>query len=128
MHLDKIKEIAEKDLPIDDTELGNESVRIPQLHNKYLVIFHDERLSLGVLARAALGGRRRARGRRPVTQPRRPPARPRPPGARGRLGGVPHLEPLAVPLDRAVAGPRGTELTLPQGLARPAGAARRPVS
>ena len=46
MHLDKIKEMAEKDLPIDDTELGNESVRIPQLHNKYLVIFHDERLAL----------------------------------------------------------------------------------
>jgi hypothetical protein len=46
MHLDKIKEMAEKDLPIDDTELGTESVRIPQLHNKYLVIFHDERLTL----------------------------------------------------------------------------------
>ena len=38
--------MAEKDLPIDDTELGTESVRIPQLHNKYLVIFHDERLTL----------------------------------------------------------------------------------
>lgn len=46
MNFDKIKEMAEKDLAIDDTELGNESTRIPQLHNKYLVIFHDERLVL----------------------------------------------------------------------------------
>ena len=46
MNFDKIKEMAEKDLAVDDTELGNESTRIPQLHNKYLVIFHDERLVL----------------------------------------------------------------------------------
>jgi hypothetical protein len=46
MNFEKIKEMAEKDLAIDDTELGNESTRIPQLHNKYLVIFHDERLVL----------------------------------------------------------------------------------
>jgi hypothetical protein len=46
MNLDKIREIIEKDIVIDKTELGDESVRIPQIHNKYLNLFHDERLML----------------------------------------------------------------------------------
>ena len=32
------------DCEIDETELSQESVKIPQLHNKYLILFHDERL------------------------------------------------------------------------------------
>ena len=38
--------MAYKDMPIDDTELDLESLKTPQLHNKYLNIFHDERLVL----------------------------------------------------------------------------------
>jgi len=38
--------MAYKDMPIDDTELDIESLKIPQLHNKYLNLFHDEKLVL----------------------------------------------------------------------------------
>ena len=46
MNFDKIREMVAKDIDIDKTELGDESARIPQLHNKYLNVFHDERLIL----------------------------------------------------------------------------------
>jgi hypothetical protein len=46
MKFEQIREMAERDIAIDKTELGDESSRIPQLHNKYLNIFHDERLVL----------------------------------------------------------------------------------
>lgn len=46
MNIDTIREMAEKDLPIDGTELGDESIRIPMLHGKYLNILHDETLVL----------------------------------------------------------------------------------
>jgi hypothetical protein len=46
MNIEKIKEMVEKDLQIDGTELGDESNRIPQLHGKYLNIYHDESLIL----------------------------------------------------------------------------------
>ena len=46
MNFDKIREMVAKDISIDKTELGDESARIPQLHNKYLNVFHDERLIL----------------------------------------------------------------------------------
>jgi len=46
MELSEIKKMAYKDMPIDDTELDLESLKTPQLHNKYLNIFHDERLVL----------------------------------------------------------------------------------
>jgi len=35
-----------KDLPIDETSLDRESLNIPNLHNKYLNILHDEKLIL----------------------------------------------------------------------------------
>jgi len=38
--------MAETDLKMDGTELADESVRIPQLHGKYLNLFHDESLVL----------------------------------------------------------------------------------
>jgi len=46
MNIERIKEIVEVDLKIDGTELGDESIRIPQLHSKYLNIYHDESLVL----------------------------------------------------------------------------------
>lgn len=46
MELSEIKRMAYKDMPIDDTELDIESLKIPQLHNKYLNLFHDEKLVL----------------------------------------------------------------------------------
>ena len=38
--------MVEKDLKIDGTELGDESIRIPMLHGKFLNFFHDESLVL----------------------------------------------------------------------------------
>ena len=38
--------MVEVDLKIDGTELGDESTRIPQLHGKYINIYHDESLVL----------------------------------------------------------------------------------
>lgn len=46
MDLKQIREMTEKDLPIDETSLDRESLRIPLLHNKYLNILHDEKLLL----------------------------------------------------------------------------------
>jgi hypothetical protein len=46
MDLKQIREMADKDLPIDETSLDRESLRIPLLHNKYLNILHDEKLLL----------------------------------------------------------------------------------
>tara|TARA_B100001250_G_C19740626_1_gene762897 strand:- start:976 stop:1410 length:435 start_codon:yes stop_codon:yes gene_type:complete len=34
------------DCVMDETELSKESIKIPQLHNKYLIYFHDERIRL----------------------------------------------------------------------------------
>jgi hypothetical protein len=46
MNFEKIREMAEQDLAIDNSELGTESTRIPQLHQKYLNFFYDARLML----------------------------------------------------------------------------------
>ena len=46
MHIDTIKQMVEAELKIDGTELGDESLRIPVLHGKFLNIFHDESLVL----------------------------------------------------------------------------------
>lgn len=46
MTLDEILKEWEKDCKIDQTELGSESTKIPELHNKYLKIRSMERLSL----------------------------------------------------------------------------------
>jgi len=47
MTLDEIKKLIAKDVTIDDTELDLESLKIPQLHNKYLNLYTDEKLILG---------------------------------------------------------------------------------
>ena len=46
MKLDEIQLMWERDAQIDRTELGEESLRIPQLHSKYFKIFSQERLLL----------------------------------------------------------------------------------
>ena len=46
MKLEDIRRMVKKDCIIDDTELDIESLKIPQLHNKYLNIYHDEKLLL----------------------------------------------------------------------------------
>jgi hypothetical protein len=46
MKIEEIRLHAQQDLSLDDTELDRESLRIPQLHNKYLNFLSDERLAL----------------------------------------------------------------------------------
>lgn len=46
MKLEEIQELWSRDAQIDRTELGEESLRIPQLHSKYFNLFSVERLSL----------------------------------------------------------------------------------
>ncbi len=47
MILDDIRNMANIDLVMDETELDVESMKTPQLHNKYLILLSDERLILG---------------------------------------------------------------------------------
>lgn len=44
MNLENIKKMVEQDSVIDQTQLDTESLRLPQLHNKYLNLFHDCKL------------------------------------------------------------------------------------
>ena len=44
MTLNELIEQAKQNLKFDDTELDQESLRIPQLHNKYLNFYHEEKL------------------------------------------------------------------------------------
>ena len=46
MKLEEIQEFWHKDREIDYSELGTESIRIPQIHDKYLKIYTDERIRL----------------------------------------------------------------------------------
>ena len=46
MNLDNLKETITKDSQIDSTELGIESLKIPQIHSKYLNILADVKLLL----------------------------------------------------------------------------------
>ena len=46
MLFDDIKKMAEADLKFNETELDTESLRIPQLHGKYLNMLYDEKLVL----------------------------------------------------------------------------------
>ena len=46
MKLEEIQELWNRDRDIDITDLGVESVRIPQVHDKYLKIYIDERIRL----------------------------------------------------------------------------------
>lgn len=44
MNMDELKAMMAADSKVDDTVLDQESTKIPQLHNKYLVLLHEERL------------------------------------------------------------------------------------
>lgn len=44
MKLDELHAMWEKDVVIDRTELGEESLRIPTLHSKYFKLFSQERI------------------------------------------------------------------------------------
>jgi hypothetical protein len=46
MDIKQIRDMVEKDMPIDETCLDKESLNIPRLHNKYLNILQDEKLVL----------------------------------------------------------------------------------
>jgi hypothetical protein len=46
MKFEEIQKLWSSDCNIDETELSQESVKIPQLHNKYLILYSDERLRL----------------------------------------------------------------------------------
>ncbi len=46
MNFDKIKQMVLQDSEIDETQLDTESLRLPQLHNKYLNIYLDTKLIL----------------------------------------------------------------------------------
>ena len=46
MIFDDIKKMAEADLKFNETDLDTESLRIPQLHGKYLNLLYDEKLVL----------------------------------------------------------------------------------
>ena len=46
MKFEEIQKLWTSDCPIDDTELSKESVKIPQLHNKYLIFYSNEKLRL----------------------------------------------------------------------------------
>ena len=46
MELKELINLWKEDCNIDDTELGYESTRIPNLHAKYLEIFSEERMKL----------------------------------------------------------------------------------
>lgn len=49
MNINEIKQMVESDLDIDSTELGAESLKSPQLHNKYLCILLDEKHNLALM-------------------------------------------------------------------------------
>jgi hypothetical protein len=46
MTFEELQEQIEKDLSFDETQLDTESLRIPQLHNKYLKHLYSEKLML----------------------------------------------------------------------------------
>ena len=49
MTLDQIMDAWREDSTLDSTELGLESLKIPELHSKYLKIYFDERRKLKAL-------------------------------------------------------------------------------
>jgi hypothetical protein len=49
MTLDQIMDAWREDSTVDSTELGLESLKIPELHSKYLKIYFDERRKLKAL-------------------------------------------------------------------------------
>ena len=44
MKFEEIQKLWTSDCVMDETELSQESVKIPQLHNKYLIFYSNEKL------------------------------------------------------------------------------------
>jgi hypothetical protein len=44
MNFEELKKMVSEDMSLDETELDRESLKIPQLHNKYLSLYHDTRM------------------------------------------------------------------------------------
>ena len=42
MNIQELRNMVERDIKLDDTQLDLESLKTPQLHNKYLNFYHDE--------------------------------------------------------------------------------------
>jgi hypothetical protein len=49
MNMEELRLMVKDDLVMDKTELDIESMKTPQIHNKYLVMYSDEKLILGKL-------------------------------------------------------------------------------
>jgi hypothetical protein len=49
MNMEELRLMVKGDLVMDKTELDIESMKTPQIHNKYLVLYSDEKLILGKL-------------------------------------------------------------------------------
>ena len=49
MNMEELRLMVRGDLVMDKTELDIESMKTPQIHNKYLVLYSDEKLILGKL-------------------------------------------------------------------------------
>ena len=49
MNIEELRKMVSDDLVMDKTELDIESMKTPQIHNKYLVMYTDEKLILGKL-------------------------------------------------------------------------------
>jgi hypothetical protein len=46
MQLEELNEMWAKDAKIDEAQLGQEAIKIPQLHNKYYTIYSKEALRM----------------------------------------------------------------------------------
>ena len=46
MNIESLREMVKKDIQINESDLNAESLRTPQLHNKYLVLYENSKLEL----------------------------------------------------------------------------------
>ena len=46
MNIDELREMVSADIKINENDLNTESLNIPQLHNKYLVLYENSKLEL----------------------------------------------------------------------------------
>ena len=46
MNIESLREMVEQDVKIDETDLNTESLKTPQLHNKYLILYQNAKLQL----------------------------------------------------------------------------------
>jgi hypothetical protein len=61
MKFEEIQKLWSSDCAIDETELSQEAVKIPQLHNKYLILYSNEKLKFKDMSFIFTSLRRRKR-------------------------------------------------------------------